>query len=132
MTYILGRAPALPAVARVDWSTPVRSLEAPDSPHQLVLMHGASTGQNPIMEPLQLKRQVGPVRHHGKHLRARPPFYHTLPGWRRPPLRITSETKAIARKGLGRRVGLPLVRLHSPEPPREPRSRRSRYLRQAA
>ena len=56
---ILGGALALPAVARIDWSARIRSLEAPDNAHQLVSHRSLLAGKNPILQPLQLERQVG-------------------------------------------------------------------------
>jgi len=58
----------------------IRSLQPAPLPHQLVSMRGASTRQNPIVQPLQLERQVGAIRHHDRHLRAQTAFYHALPG----------------------------------------------------
>ena len=75
---------ALTIFEELDRRARIRSLKPTPFTHKLVLMRGAATGKNPITQPLKLKRQVGPIRHHDKHLRTQPPFYHALPGWTAP------------------------------------------------
>ena len=76
---ILGRGLGLTIVEQLGRSARIRSLQSVPFPHKLISMRGTSTGQNPVMQPLQLKRQVRPIRHHVKHLGARARFYHALP-----------------------------------------------------